>query len=339
MVGWLEDDATIPRVSAGVGGVGWIVVVALFGPELVDAVVLFATLVLVPAAVALLSPSGGDPRRRSVYRAAVLAQPAGAVGSVAAVVLGSGPMAALSTLPWLATMGLLAGYGLLRTFDRGLTPVGETLIDAGTVYGVVGPGSYFLYVLGIDLGFPTVIVQLTAAHFHYAGLVLPVVTGLAGRVIAPGAVYRVYRVAAWVVVAGMPAVAVGITLSHLAGVRLAELVGAVGFAAGTAVLAGVLVALSMAPDRAANRRLTGAARASLAVAGVALLWTMALAAGYGYARAFDPRLLSIGTMVRYHGVVNAFCFGPFGLLAWHLDGPGESSRAVADADQVRTSTS
>lgn len=336
MVGWLEDASTVSRASAGVGGAAWVGVAALVGPGIVDAVVLFATLVLVPAAMALLSPTGPGGRRRSVYRAAVLIQPVGAVGSVAAVVLAPGATAALSTVPWLGTMGLLAVYGLLRSFDRGLAPVGETLIDAGTVYGVVGPGSYLLYVLGIDLGFPTTIVQLTAAHFHYAGLLLPVVAGLAGRVLESGLTYRIYRVGAGVVLAGMPAVAVGITLSRLAGLRIAEFAGAAGFAAGAVLLAGVLLALAVASDRVANRRLSGAARASLAVAGVALLWTMALAAGYGYTRAIDPGLLSIGTMVRYHGVTNAFCFAPFGLLAWHLAGP---EGKFAPADQVSTSTS
>lgn len=305
------------RISAAVGGVAWAGALLAFRPQVVDAVVLLATFVLLPAAVAQLESPARDGSLPDSYRAVVVVQPLGALGSLVAVV-GSGTLAALATVPWIATMGLLAGYGLVRFRERGPTPVGETLIDAGTVYSTVGPGSYLLYVLGIDLGFPPTIVHLTAAHFHYAGLLLPVVGGLAGRVVAGGRPWTAYRVGAWVVVAGMPVVAAGITLSHLAGIRVAELFGAGAFAAGAGLLAATLVGMGVAPGRFANRPLPGAARAALAVAGASLLATMAMAAGYGYARAVDPGLITVGTMVRYHGLTNAFGFATFGLLAWEL---------------------
>ena len=55
----------------------------------------------------------------------------------------------------------------------------ELSIDAGLIYLVVGGIASVM--VGADLrplGFSATIVLLTAAHFHYAGFVLPVIAAL-----------------------------------------------------------------------------------------------------------------------------------------------------------------
>lgn len=320
---------TVARASAALGAVAW-VAAALVGPfGTVDLVILLAGFVEVPLAVSLIgtrNEGGGYPL---VYRAVVALQPIGAVGlavaslaTVGAIRVG-GPasariVAAVALSPWLATIGLLATYGIWRLRTRGIGPVEEALIDAGTVYAVVGAGSYLFHVLGLDFGFPPAIIHLTAAHFHYAGLLLPVVTGLAGRAVADGRPRSAYRVGAVTVMGGMPLVAVGITLSRLADLRIGELFGATLFAAGVFVLALVLLGMAVVPERVASRPIPVLSRGLLAVAGGAIAVTMGFAAAYGYARAFDPGLLSLSTMIRFHGVTNAVGFALSGLMAWYV---------------------
>ena len=84
------------------------------------------------------------------------------------------------------TTGLVALHGLWRLW-RGSHRTSEVCLDAGLLYLAVGGTWTVIARAGLrPLGFPDLIVLLTAVHFHYAGFALLVLAGLvAGRSAAP----------------------------------------------------------------------------------------------------------------------------------------------------------
>src|SRR5262249_36521882 len=144
------------------------------------------------------------------------------------------------------------------------------------------------------MGFGEPIVQLTGAHFHYAGLLLPVLTGLAARTLGG----QLARLTALAVIIGVPFVAVGITLSdqdiHLPELLAALWMSAAGFAVGF---------LQFEMAKGASSVIT---RILFVVSGVSLIAGMALAAVYAigdftYVMHWrgEGVWLSIPRMVRY----------------------------------------
>lgn len=149
-------------------------------------------------------------------------------------------------------------------------------------------------------------------HFHYAGLLLPLV---AGRVVRrfPGA--RFAASAAVGVVLGVPAVAAGISATQLGRGPAFECAAGWGLALSGLGVALFHVRLALESKNAAS------VCALWAVAGVALFFGMPLAAAYA-TRAFGAPLpwLGIPAMRALHGTANALGFGLCGVLAWrHYD--------------------
>ena len=98
---------------------------------------------------------------------------------VASFALPPGRAAAALALPWLAITGAAAlrGLGRLRAGPR--TPAWLCL-GVGPVYLAVGGAWAVIARAGLcPLGFPDVIVLMTAVHFHYAGFALLVLVGRA----------------------------------------------------------------------------------------------------------------------------------------------------------------
>ena len=283
----------------------------------VDHYVSLAALVFVPIGLGLAA----TPRRSGgvspPYRIAVVGQFPAAVfvlGALAAPV-GSLP-AVLLVLPWLAVAVAVGAFGLWRLRSRGLRPLPELSIDAATLYLPVGAVALLVHGAGVSLGFDPIIVQLTAVHYHYAGFVLPLVAGLAGRAVArddggfradaPG---RVGAVTTLVIVVNLALIAVGITFSPLV-----EVVAVAFFTVAVAAFA-VVVLLPV------SRTLPAVPGGLLLLAALAVVGTMALALAYGYsAFPLTGRLITIGEMVRWHGTVNAFGFALPALLAFRLAG-------------------
>lgn len=317
-----------------------------FDPAWIPALLLLAPMVLVPLGLGLLDraePSGaaGEPGGgRSVpvrslglparfFRLAVRLQlPAAGLLAVAHL-LRQGPLAAALALPWLAVAGLLALTGLLRIGcrirRRGVRPLAPFVADAGLVYLAVGAAWAVADRLGFrPLDFSAIIVVLTAVHFHYAGFVLPVVTGLAARRLGG----PVAGLAGIGVIAAVPLVAVGITATQLGlGPEIEAL------AAWVMATAGVLVA-GLHLRLAFGSGAPGTARALWGVAALSLLGSMILAALYG-ARFHVPavRGLDIAWMQALHGAANAVGFGLCGLLGWaraQATGGPVVARSVAD---------
>lgn len=266
------------------------------------ALILLATLVVVPLGCELCGT-------REEIRKWLL--PA-ALPVAAAVLLPAGPIAAAAALPWsLATLAISidAGARLVRLRFR---PLAETATLAGPAYLVVGGAWLLADRLGLTpLGFSSVIVRLTAAHFHYAGFALPLVAGLGlGRRAG-----TVARAAAAGVVLGVPAVAIGITATQI-GAGTAIETGAVALTSAAALLlAAVLAALARDPAAPpSSRTLWGIAAVSLAAA-------MILAAAYGGRFVFGAVPLDIPRMWAVHGSLNALGFAIPALAAFRLARP------------------
>lgn len=320
-----------PGARALGGGAVWLVFVLLtrpgpFEPTWIPALLLLAPLTLLPLGLDLVeragAPAGGEGpgAPAGLLRVAGVLQLPAAALLAGSYLLTQGAVAAVLALPWLAATAVLAAAGLLRLRERGLQPVADLALDAGLVYLVVGAAWAVSDRLGFrPLDFPTVIVLLTALHFHYAGFVLPVVTGLAAaRTGGPAA-----TLATLGVVAGVPLVAVGITATQLG---LGPWIEAL--AAWTVAVAGALVAwlLLRLATRPAYPPL---ARVLWTVAAVSLLASMGLAALYGSRfHLSQVRWLDIAWMQALHGAANAFGFALAALLGWWLVARGEARGSV-----------
>ena len=312
-----DGHVTWPR-GAAFGGLAWAVAVLLLRPGWAEAMLLLASFVVVPLGLGLAASD--DPRSRPwPWRMAVRLRLPAAMALAASFAVPAGGVAVSLALPWLATTVLVALHGLWRLW-RGPRATPEVCLDAGLIYLAVGGAWTVIARAGLrPLGFPDLIVLLTAVHFHYAGFALPVLAGLVARTLGgPTAV-----AACLGVIVGVPLVAVGITDAQLApGIlppRLLELVAS-AITAASAILVGLLQ-IRLA-GRAGSPIL---ARALMATSGLALLGPMVLAGLYALGSFEGVARIEIATMLRYHGAVNALGFAVPGLLSW----PGKSSGTEA----------
>ena len=305
--------------AATAGGAGWFAAVAWLRPSPFEtawaqALLLLAPLVPVPLILGLARPDPEEPRSPTLlWRAAVALQLPAALSLGAAHALPRGFAAAALAAPWLGVTALIALHGALRLARRwrrgGPDLLPGLAVDAGLVYVAVGGGWAVLDRWGVrPLEFEPVIVLLTAIHFHYAGLCLPVLTGLAGRAVGG----RAAGAAAAGVIVGVPAVAAGITATQLGLGPALE-----GAAAWATALAGLLSA-SLHLRLASRSGPPAAARALWALAGAALGASMVLAGLYGTRALFPVAGLDIPWMRALHGSANAIGFALAGVLGWVL---------------------
>lgn len=302
----------VTDVSALGGAVVWIV--AVLGGELgtiVEQALALAPLVLVPLGMGMAATPPFDGTTGRFYRAAVIGQPVGAFLLLISLVLPSGGVGtAMAAVPWVFVTGLLGFTALTRTLQRGPWPLAETVIDAGFAYSIVGSVALVLHHLGITFWFKPIIILLTAVHFHFAGFVLPVLTGLAGRALGERAGTG-FRVLAGVVLFGPAFIAIGISFSPLI-----EVLAVGGFTVAVAVLGGYIT-VRVVPERP---RLQGVL---VVVSSLVLPMSMVLALGYAIGTFTGISLLelSISRMITLHGALNTFGFALLGTVGWRLAVP------------------
>jgi hypothetical protein len=204
--------------------------------------------------------------------------------------LPAGPLAGISTLPWLAcafvgvAAGLLHGLAALAsTRSAGRLP--DLGIDVALGFWGVGAAFAFLERLGVDAGFGTAIVMLTATHFHFAGFGLLAVATLL-------ATWRRWLWAAAVgLTVGIPLTALGFILrSNLVNAAGAAIVGISGIGVGLALLAA---------------RVTAPSDWLFRIAGLSLLVAMPMGIAWAYSLLVGPSFVDLDTMIRTHGVLNA----------------------------------
>lgn len=275
---------------------------------IIEQALALAPLVLFPLGMSMAATPSFEGTPCGLYDAAVVSQPVGAVFLFVSLVLPSGMGAAVASMPWVFMTGLLGLTALTRVRERGPWPISETLIDAGFAYSVVGSVALVFHHLGITFWFESIIILLTAVHFHFAGFVLPVLTGLAGRTLDE---QRGFRVLASVVLFGPAIIAVGISFSPLI-----EVLAVSGFTVTVALLGGYIT-VWVVPKRPRSQGIL------IAVSSLALPVSMALALGYGVAAftGIDPLGMNISTMIELHGTLNAFGFALLGTVGWRLAVP------------------
>lgn len=309
-----DDPGRYALRSAQLGAALWLLLLAwqlpsLFSPTWAQMMLLLAALVLVPLALRLVEPDGTWVTLRAAWRLAVLWQTPAAILLVPAFLLEPNWSAAALAFPWLLTTMLIALVGALRVRLEGWRSWQETAISAGLLYIAVGGVWLLLDRLGArPLHFDPIIVTLTAIHFHYAGFLLPIFTGLVGK----ESRNTLATLAACGVVCGVPLVALGITTTQLGFAPMIE-----AFAAWFTSLAGLLVAL-LHVRLARQSSLSAGARMCFALCGIALAGSMILSAMYGARFYWQLEWLDLPWMRALHGTANALGFGLAGVLGWSL---------------------
>lgn len=282
-----------------------------------QSLLLFAALVLVPLVLELLAEPDDSPVVQRGFRAVKLGQLPAALLLAVACWLTPGAVAGLATLPWVALTVALAWLGLLRLLRGGFRRDFEGICaDVAMVFSVIGGIWTLSDRCGFaPLGFDPAIVALTAVHFHYAGLLLPLFAGLVQRELF---FWRSSARAAVGVILGVPAVAAGITATQIGwGTSLEKAAGCGLALAGMAV--GVLQ-VRIAVD--GGRDLM--TRVLLGISGAALFVGMVFAMLYALRSTvvLVPGL-ELPQMRMWHGTINAIGFGLCGVLGWRRVGRPE----------------
>jgi len=301
------------RLSAAIGAVFWIIVLFIRTgdareTELIQKITFLGILVIVPLAMSLV-PALQTERESILYRAAVSAQPVGAVATVLSFFLTPGIPAATLALSWLLVTMVIAVFALWRLLKRGPRLSGEIFVDAGMLFLPVGAGWLLASRFGTQpIGFGETIVLLTATHFHFAGFAAPILTGMAGRaLVGARSVTSVFGVSGILVIAGTPLVAAGITFSPAV-----AMVGAVVISIGLVVLAVLVLGWVL-------RRVNSfATQTLLVVSSLSSVAAMVMACLYAYSIVAKSVIVDIPQMAMTHGVLNSFGFALCGLVAWSL---------------------
>lgn len=303
------------NLRAALGGAAWLAWSVVRVPGLgheawAHALLLLAALVLVPLASELVAEDNEPGWRARLTRATSVAQLPAALLLAWACALPAGGRAALLALPWVAVCGLIAATGWPRALRGGVRrSLGDLCGDVALLFLGVGGAWVFADRSGYrPLNFDPAIVALTAVHFHFAGLLLPLCAGLVVRTY-PNA--RLASRAAVGAVLGVPAVAVGITTTQLGWGPAFE--GAAGCGLALSGMAVAVLHVRLATERIGSVGVRGL----FLVAGVSLFFGMLLAGCYA-ARAFVLPLpwLDLPWMRALHGTANALGFGLCALLAW-----------------------
>ena len=300
--------------SALAGAVAWLVLLLTTTSdshevELIHKIVFYAFLVIVPLALSLVAAGDlkGNPR---LYRLAVIAQPLAAVVSIAAFFIEKGLLSAAVSAAWFILTALIALFGLTRLVARRFYPPEELSIDAGLLYLPVAGAWLVVYRLGAQpFDYGETIILLTVVHFHFAGFAAPIIAGMAGRLLAtrqsqPGKVFVLIVVP---LIAAMPLIAAGITLSPL-----------LGFTGALLLTTGLVLLAVLTLARAWPAMASTSARVLFIVAAVSSCAAMVLACLYAYSILAHTLIVRIPTMAMTHGLLNAFGFVTCSLLGWSI---------------------
>jgi hypothetical protein len=275
-----------------------------------EALLVLAALVLMPMTWCLARDMDDTGWAKRLWKFDLHLQLPAALLLIPAFLLPEGREALLCALPWALVLAIMAIDGLLRIKRHGITPLGVFCRDVGLVYASIGGAWLLADRAGWQpLGFTPQIVLLTAVHFHYAGLILPVLAGL-GQTKFPQSKFG--RLSVWLILLGVPLVAVGITLIQLGGPGWVELIAVWVLAIGAMGVARQHLLLAVQ-----EKSVCPIGRALWFVAGLSLFAGMVLAGLYASRGYFAPMpWLDIPWMRALHGTLNALGFSLAALLAW-----------------------
>jgi hypothetical protein len=268
-------------------------------------VLLLAALVLVPGYVFVVL------RRASAPWPALSVWQVPACGAalllIPAQLLPAGYLAGLLTFPWLIVTLGLARAGWRRFWQHRTPEPGWLALYAGLIYVSVGG----IWMLGDRLGlsvfgFSTQIIQLTAIHFHYAGLFFPVLAGL-GWLAAPS---RTGAAACYLAIAAIPMTAIGITLVQIWQWYLWEGISGAGVAIAGGMTAFAYLRLAVTGPWPRGTRM------AWGVMSLSLIFSMCLACLYAVRFWVTVPILSIPFMRTWHGAANVLGVTLMGLVGW-----------------------
>lgn len=225
--------------------------------------------------------------------------------------VGNGGLSAALCVPWVAVCVAIG----LEKLGNPRTLVARLAFLLPHAYLVFGAGWLVISRYGgRPMDFPSVIVELTAVHFHYAGFVAPVIIAVTrnhqARARGP------LLVALWLALAASPLTAIGFVYSATIGAA-----GAVTFAVGLFMWALITVVVVVPQVEPSSRVL-------MSVAAGSVLLSMTLAAVYSIGVATGQHWVDIPAMARTHGILNAIGFSLCGAGAWLL---ASKTRAPAPA--------
>ncbi len=288
--------------------------------SLIDLLLALALLVAVPLARPLLvTPERAMKGRSGLAQPELGFEAFSALAGVAALLIGPGVLSGVLALPWLIVCVSVA-YEVTRRWwaERRLAGADIARVLSG-LYLVVGGTWFVISRLGWrPRSFPTVIVELTAVHFHYAGMTASLLGAeTLARVGWPDQRATAAKLAVAAIVVSPPVVAAGFTYSP----TLQTLGGSV-LAAGLILLSGVTL-FQVVPRLSA-----GPWRSLLTISAIAVVAPMILAVDWVLGQHAEIPALSIPQMAQVHGSLNALAFSVCGLLGWRL---------LADRSEVRDS--
>ena len=320
--------------TAGAAAWAGIAVLARIGivrVGIIELLLLFAPLVIVPLGVELGRVRGeveSDASRLMpsphLVNLAQLLQPLGAAFAIVAMWLPPGESAALAALAWLLVCGLMATAGLIELRDilrsrkeLEASPGGEAMaasrisnIAAAIAKLDLAVGGAWLVASRLGMrpfGIQEPIGLLTAVHFHYAGFATAMIASATLRY-AESRKQQHWLARVVMAVALLPfAVAAGFVFS-----RVLKMAAGLAFSASVVVLAVYIWNYSArAAEDAARRFLRGASGA--------VFIAMGLSAAYVIADFVNSDMLPIPRMASTHGVLNGLGFCLWGLLGWLVE--------------------
>ena len=214
---------------------------------------------------------------------------------------------ALLVLPWLLLTTILAFQKLTDWRVAKSLEVSHLTQLAAYLYLPIGAAWAFADRLGFrPLDFDATIVLLTVAHFHYAGFLLPTIAAFALKNIES----KWRNTMGWLVILGIPLVAIGITTTHLGLPMGIEI-----FAVTIMALGGFITGLLHCFLGWENKHQTYGKL--WFIAGIALMIGMALAFSYGWRSVYLIPTLTIPWMYAVHGTLNAIGFALPAILGWY----------------------
>lgn len=274
------------------------------------ALLLLAALVLMPMTWCLARDLDDAGWAARLWKFDLQLQLPAAVLLMPAFLLPTGLLALVCTVPWAVLLLIMAVDGIIRITRHGLHPLGLFCRDVGLVYAAVG-GFWLLAERAgwRPFGLSAHTLLLTAVHFHFAGLILPVLSGL---VLARRPDCPVARWSSVLILIGAPLVALSMIILQLGGPHWLDF-----GAAWILALGGLGVALQHLVLGWAERTVHPLVRGLWGIAGICLAVGMVLTLFYS-ARVYLPTMawLDLPWMRMMHGSLNAVGFSLAALLAW-----------------------
>ncbi|MEK4566212.1 YndJ family protein [Alkalihalobacillus sp. FSL R5-0424] len=289
------------------GLISWAIFVIGFGyDQSIKLLLSFSILVLFPLVTEL---TYYQKREREWF---LIAQPIFSLLGAGSLFIEMGVLSAALAFCWLLYTCWIACIGIARASTRGFVRMEENAIDSAYVYMALGGVWLFMSQAGIEgLPFSPVIVLLTAVHFHYSSLIVPVVAGLLGRYAFHHKVnIHGYGLLSGLLILGPLLVGIGITIGGLADLLFV----------GIYVLA--MFWLAFETFRVLMKiRQYRVAHVFILLASVISIAAMVLSALYSAGVSLGTTLIAIDQMVLYHGYAQAFGYSFLLLVGWTIIKP------------------